>query len=69
KAAKRFFKKALQSFHISEPRVVTVDKNVSVKVCPEGFLARKGVKKNARNSCFVRDEGRPLEIGIQVQVS
>lgn len=27
KAAKRFFKKSLQSFHISEPRVVTVDKN------------------------------------------
>src|SRR3954451_21155605 len=27
KAAKLFFKKALQSFHNSEPRVVTVDKN------------------------------------------
>ncbi|PEO23772.1 IS6 family transposase, partial [Bacillus pseudomycoides] len=27
KAAKRFFKKALQSFHISEHCVVTVDKN------------------------------------------
>ncbi|PHE18530.1 IS6 family transposase, partial [Bacillus pseudomycoides] len=27
KAAKRFFRKALQSFYISEPRVVTVDKN------------------------------------------
>ncbi|OSY06480.1 hypothetical protein BTJ48_03353 [Bacillus mycoides] len=27
RAAKRFFKKALQSFHVSKPRVITVDKN------------------------------------------
>ncbi|MCM3196922.1 IS6 family transposase [Priestia megaterium] len=27
KAAKRFFKKALRSFHVSKPRVITVDKN------------------------------------------
>lgn len=26
RAAKRFFKKALQSFHVSKPRVITVDK-------------------------------------------
>ncbi|ANS52249.1 hypothetical protein BT246_69580 (plasmid) [Bacillus thuringiensis] len=26
-AAKRFFKKALRSFHVSKPRVITVDKN------------------------------------------
>ncbi|RBP25571.1 DDE superfamily endonuclease [Bacillus mycoides] len=27
KAAKRFFNKALRSFHVSKPRVITVDKN------------------------------------------
>ena len=27
KAAQRFFKKALRSFHASKPRVITVDKN------------------------------------------
>ncbi len=27
KAARRFFKKALRSFHVSKPRVITVDKN------------------------------------------
>ena len=27
KAAKRFFKNALQSFHVSKPRAITVDKN------------------------------------------
>ena len=27
KAAKRFFKKALRSFHVSKLRVITVDKN------------------------------------------
>ncbi len=27
KGAKRFFKKALRSFHVSKPRVITVDKN------------------------------------------
>ncbi len=27
KAAKRFFKKALRSFHVSKPRVITVHKN------------------------------------------
>ncbi|MBJ8038621.1 DDE-type integrase/transposase/recombinase, partial [Bacillus cereus] len=27
KAAKRFFKKALRSFHVSKPRIITVDKN------------------------------------------
>ncbi|HDR8112539.1 TPA: IS6 family transposase, partial [Bacillus cereus] len=27
KAAKRFFKKALQPFHVSKPRTITIDKN------------------------------------------
>ncbi|OOR03075.1 IS6 family transposase [Bacillus mycoides] len=29
KNAKRFFKKALRSFHVSKPRVITVDKNTA----------------------------------------
>ncbi|MBG9529318.1 transposase [Bacillus thuringiensis] len=32
KAAKRFFKKALQSFHVSKPRTITVDKNPAYPV-------------------------------------
>ncbi len=32
KAAKRFFKKALRSFHVSKPRVITVDKNPAYPV-------------------------------------
>ncbi|WP_018767692.1 IS6 family transposase [Bacillus sp. 105MF] len=35
KAAKRFFKKALQSFHVSKPRVVTVDKNPAYPIVIE----------------------------------
>ncbi|WP_423249608.1 IS6 family transposase [Bacillus cereus] len=32
KTAKRFFKKALQSFHISKPRTITIDKNPAYPV-------------------------------------
>lgn len=32
KAAKCFFKKALRSFHVSKPRVITVDKNPAYPV-------------------------------------
>lgn len=40
KDAKHFFKKALQSFHISIPRMITVDKN------PAAYpLAMEGLKK------------------------
>lgn len=35
KAAKRFFKKALQSFHVSKSRVVTVDKNPAYPIAIE----------------------------------
>ncbi|RFT67906.1 DDE domain-containing protein [Bacillus clarus] len=49
KAAKRFFKKALRPFHVSKPRVITVDKNPAYylhvkhygnwnKLYPKGFL-------------------------------
>jgi transposase-like protein len=35
KAAKRFFKKALRSFHVSNPRVITVDKNPAYPIAIE----------------------------------
>ncbi|MGG3528279.1 IS6 family transposase [Bacillus pseudomycoides] len=41
KAAKRLFKKALQSFHISEPRVVTVDKNPTYPIEVEELRKEK----------------------------
>ncbi|HDR7647880.1 TPA: IS6 family transposase [Bacillus mycoides] len=41
KAAKQFFKKALQSFHISEPRVVTVDKNPAYPIAVEELRKEK----------------------------
>ncbi|PEU15494.1 MULTISPECIES: IS6 family transposase [unclassified Bacillus (in: firmicutes)] len=34
---KRFFKKALQSFHVSKPRVITVDKNPAYPIAIEGL--------------------------------
>ena len=34
-AAKRFFKKALTSPHNQSPRVITVDKNLSLPCCPQ----------------------------------
>jgi transposase-like protein len=51
KAAKCFFKKALRSFHVSKPRVITVDKNPAYPVAiqqlkdeqkmPEGIQMRQ----------------------------
>jgi len=41
KAARRFFKKALQSFHISEHRVVTVDKNPAYPIAVEELRKEK----------------------------
>ncbi|MGG2014833.1 IS6 family transposase [Bacillus sp. S10(2024)] len=51
KAAKRFFQKALRSFHVSKPRVITVDKNPAypiaieklkeIKKMPEGIQMRQ----------------------------
>ncbi|WP_017152221.1 IS6 family transposase [Bacillus bingmayongensis] len=48
KAAKRFFKKALQSFHVSKPRVVTVDKN------PAYPIAIEHLKKEQRTLADIR---------------
>jgi len=41
KAAKRFFKKALRSFHVSKPRVITVDKNPSYPMAIEELKNQK----------------------------
>ncbi len=41
KAAKRFFKKALRSFHVSKPRVITVDKNPAYPIAIEQLKRRK----------------------------
>ncbi|PFD99116.1 IS6 family transposase [Bacillus cereus] len=41
KAAKRFFKKALRSFHVSIPRVITVDKNPAYPVAIEELKKEK----------------------------
>ena len=41
KAAKRFFKKALRSFHVSMPRVITVDKNPAYPIAIEELKNEK----------------------------
>jgi len=41
KAAKRFFKKALRSFHVSKPRVLTVDKNPAYPIAIEELKNEK----------------------------
>jgi transposase, IS6 family len=41
KDAKRLLKKALRSFHISTPRVITVDKNLTYPVTMEELKKEK----------------------------
>lgn len=41
KVAKRFFKKALQSLHVSNPRVITVDKNPAYPIVIEKLKKEK----------------------------
>ncbi|QWH54160.1 IS6 family transposase [Bacillus mycoides] len=41
RAAKRFFKKTLQSFHVSKPRVITVDKNPAYPIAIEELKTEK----------------------------
>jgi len=43
KAAKRFFKKALRSFHVSKPRVITVDKNPAYPIAIEELKKEKSI--------------------------
>jgi len=48
KAAKRFFKKALQSFHVSKPRVITVDKNPAYPIAIEQLKKEKSIPGGMR---------------------
>ncbi|OUB33086.1 IS6 family transposase [Bacillus thuringiensis serovar yunnanensis] len=41
RAVKHFFKKALQSFHVSKPRVITVDKNPAYPIAIEELKKEK----------------------------
>ncbi|MED1568036.1 IS6 family transposase [Bacillus paramycoides] len=41
RAVKRFFKKALRSFHVSKPRVITVDKNPAYPIAIEELKTEK----------------------------
>ncbi|PEK87159.1 IS6 family transposase [Bacillus mycoides] len=43
KAAKRFFKKALRSFHVSKPLVITVDKNPAYPIAIEQLKKEKSI--------------------------
>ncbi|SFK06876.1 DDE domain-containing protein [Bacillus sp. 71mf] len=43
RAAKRFFKKALRSFHVSKPRVITVDKNPAYPIAVEELRKEKNM--------------------------
>ncbi|MGZ9652990.1 IS6 family transposase [Bacillus cereus] len=48
KAAKRFFKKALRSFHVSKPRVITVDKNPAYPIAIEQLKKEKSIPNGMR---------------------
>ncbi|KEK22107.1 IS6 family transposase [Bacillus gaemokensis] len=52
KAAKRFFKKALRSFHVSKPRVITVDKNPAY---PVAIQTLKEEKRKYLNNILEQD--------------
>lgn len=43
KAAKRFFKKALRSFHVSKLRIITVDKNPAYPIAIEQLKKEKRI--------------------------
>lgn len=45
-ASKRFFKKALAFFYVSNPRVITVDKNPSYLAAIEELKAEKKMPKS-----------------------
>ncbi len=48
KAAKRFFKKALRSFHVSKPRVITVDKKPAYPIAIEQLKKEKSIPNGMR---------------------
>ncbi len=47
-AAKRFFKKALRSFHASNPRVITLDKNPAYFIVIEQLNTEKSIPNGMR---------------------
>ncbi|EJQ54136.1 hypothetical protein IEQ_00884 [Bacillus cereus BAG6X1-2] len=48
KAAKHFFKKAFQSFHVSKPRVITVDKNPAYPIAIEQLKKENSIPGRMR---------------------
>ncbi len=48
KATKRFFKKALQSFHVSKPCIITVDKNPIYSIAIEQLKKEKSIAGGMR---------------------
>ncbi|CAK6481088.1 IS6 family transposase ISBwe2 (plasmid) [Peribacillus frigoritolerans] len=48
KAAKHFFKKALRFFHVSKPRVITVDKNGAYPILIEVLKKEKSIPDGIR---------------------
>lgn len=48
KAAKRFFQKALQSFYVSNPRVIKVDKNPAYSIVIEKQKMKKRCLKASK---------------------
>ena len=49
-AAKDFFKKALQCSHVSEPRVITVDKNPSYPIAIKQLKKEKSIPKVCKSA-------------------
>ncbi len=49
KAAKHFFKKALRSFYVSKPRVITIDKNPAYPIAIKQLKKEKSI----RYECFL----------------
>jgi IS6 family transposase len=43
RAVKCFFKKAFRSFHVSKPRVITVDKNPAYPIAVQEFRKEKNI--------------------------
>lgn len=48
KAAKCFFKKALQPFHVSNTRIITVDKNPAYPIAIEQLKKEKSIPDGMR---------------------
>lgn len=57
KAAKRFFKKDLQSLHVSKPRVITIDKNPAYPISIEELKKEKkmpvGIQIKIKNDTII----------------